>query len=315
MSKAAIAALLLIAGAQMPSASAVAVARPSTDPHNKFAPYLRAAKRLGQEMHQQAQSYERQKQAERAADVEAKLAKIAATANAPHGNQPCQCETSNGNWVQATRTDPECVFIDLGAADGNTFKEFLKDKYGSVAGCPNGKYKAVLVEANPRFNSELTSLAAQHQGSVEVHGQTAAYMCEGTTSFYLDTVNGGSNYCGSSMSNNHPDVKKSGLQEVTVSTLNLNRYLYENTIPGDWVIIKMDIEGAEWEVIPCLSDSPSASLVDRLFVEEHYQGWSYGVTTQEEMDAAKTKLQSLGVDMPKYSSLTLLSQNTSCGPL
>merc|ERR1719291_1236610 len=43
------------------------------------------------------------------------------------------------------------------------------------------------------------------------------------------------------------------------------------TIPGDWVMVKMDIEGAEWDILPCLALAPAASLVDRLFVEIHNQ--------------------------------------------
>ena len=46
------------------------------------------------------------------------------------------------------RTEPRCVFIDLGAADGNTFDSFLANGYGPVKNCPrHGEWQAILVEA------------------------------------------------------------------------------------------------------------------------------------------------------------------------
>merc|ERR1719197_2168985 len=98
-------------------------------------------------------------------------------------------------------------------------------------------------------------------------------MCEATTSFYLDTKNTQQNFWGSSMSQSHRDVQ-SGKTKVTVPTANLIRMVYENTIPGDWVMVKMDIEGAEWDVVPCLAKSGVGSLIDRLYLEEHPQSWS-----------------------------------------
>jgi len=232
---------------------------------------------------------------------------VAASATVKAGlKEPaCQCEASNTAWKKTTRTTPECVFIDLGAANGNTFQYFVNNGYGAVSNCPNGKYQAVLVEANPRFNADLANIASQYQGLVDSRAGTAAYMCEAQTSFFVDTVNTQNNYWGSSMSPNHPDAQKSGLQQVVVNTMNLNRYLYENTIPGDWVMVKMDIEGAEWEVIPCLAQSPAASLIDRMYLEEHPQSWTQGSATQEQMTEAKLKLQSMGVDIPAYFSHTL----------
>ena len=40
------------------------------------------------------------------------------------------------------------MFIDLGAADGNTFDSFLSNGYGPVKNCPHGgDWQAILVEA------------------------------------------------------------------------------------------------------------------------------------------------------------------------
>jgi FkbM family methyltransferase len=200
---------------------------------------------------------------------------------------------------------PRCVFIDLGAADGNSFNYFLKNGYGEVGKCPSVDWHAYLVEANPRFTAQLTNIGKTHLGRVEVMSSTAAYMCEAQTSFFLDTVNTEKNYWGSSMSASHPDVKRSGQQKVTVPTMNLNRILYEQTIPGDWVMVKMDIEGSEFDVLPCMAEAPSASLVDRLYLEQHQPSWGMVGTTAAEMESAKATLRQRGVDIPNYFSYTL----------
>lgn len=219
------------------------------------------------------------------------------------GSMPCNCITENPSWVRCTRTVPRCVFIDLGAADGNSFNYFIKNGYGELGNCPSVQWSSILVEANPRFTGPLKAIGQQY-GQVTVRSSTAAYMCESATSFYLDDVNTEKNFWGSSMSPNHPDVQASGRKKVTVPTLNLNRILFENTIPGDWVMVKMDIEGAEYDVLPCLAKSPSGALIDRLYLEQHDSSWGNAGTTPAQMEAAKAQLRQRGVDIPNYFSYT-----------
>jgi len=106
------------------------------------------------------------------------------------------------------------------------------------------------------------------------------------------------------MSSDHPDVVKSGKEKVTVPTANIVRMLYENTIPSDWVMLKMDIEGSEWDVMPCIADAPAASLIDRFYIEQHDPSWGMAGTTPAAMNAAYAKLKQRGVDIPKYFSQT-----------
>jgi len=229
----------------------------------------------------------------------------AVNSTSTHRASPCNCMAASATWKSCTRTVPRCVFIDLGAADGNSFNQFLSDHYGKVSNCPSGQWSAVLVEANPRFDSQLAQVGGSHLNQVTVMSSTAAYMCEAQTSFYLDTVNTNANYWGSSMSSSHPDVQKSGQTKVTVPTMNLVRILQEQTIPGDWVMVKMDIEGSEYDVLPCLAQAPAASLIDRLYMEQHSASWGNTGTTPAQMETAKAELRRRGVDIPDYFSHTL----------
>eukprot|EP00933_Yihiella_yeosuensis_P061106 TRINITY_DN63939_c0_g1_i1.p1 TRINITY_DN63939_c0_g1~~TRINITY_DN63939_c0_g1_i1.p1 ORF type:complete len:252 (-),score=65.47 TRINITY_DN63939_c0_g1_i1:215-970(-) len=216
---------------------------------------------------------------------------------------PCQCLPNDPSWKTPTRTEAKCIFIDLGAADGNTFDEFVADGYGKVSGCPNGKWEALLVEANPQFTPKLKALEKNIPG-VHSYAETAAYSCAGQTSFFIDTDKT-HNHWGSSMSSSADDVVKSGKQKVTVPTVNVAQLIAENVLPGDWVMLKVDIESAEYSVIPCLAQSSHANLVDRLYLEEHT--WFKSVTAADKasMADAKTKLKALGVDIPVYYSPTL----------
>lgn len=218
---------------------------------------------------------------------------------------PCSCDLGVASWKAPTRVSPQCVFIDLGAADGNTFRAFKASKYGTLSTCPSGgKWEATLVEANPHFDAKLKAEETAHSGQVHALNSHAAYMCEAQTSFYLDKVNHQNNYWGSSMSSKHVDVQASGKVKVTVPTVNVLRLIYETTIPSDYVILKMDIEGAEWDILPCLANAEYANKIDQLLVEIHPATWGNAGTTQAQMDWALWKLRQRGVDVPSYQSQT-----------
>merc|ERR1719389_1464715 len=107
------------------------------------------------------------------------------------------------------------------------------------------------------------------------------------------------------MSEAAPDAVKSGKQKVTVPTVNVVQLIAQSVIPGDWVMLKVDIEGAEYEVIPCLADFTHANLVDRMYLEEHTWFDSGSANGPTEMAAAKAKLRAVGVDIPAYFTHTM----------
>lgn len=234
------------------------------------------------------------------------LACAKASNSSKDGGPPaCACMANNPAWNPTKRTVPKCVFIDLGANNGNTFRDFLNNKYDPIENCPSGQWEAYLVEANPRWDVPLQQLAAQYKGNVHVMSSTAAYTCVGQTSFYIDT-DPTLQHSKSSMS----DVE-SGPQQVqdtqliTVPTINVVQLIAENVSPADWVMLKMDIQGAEYDIMPCLAASASATLVDRIYMEEHYcsvfKGFKNG---KAEMEEAKKKLWLKGVDIPFHESVS-----------
>lgn len=216
---------------------------------------------------------------------------------------PCQCLANDPAWAPTTRTTPKCIFVDLGAADGNTFQQFLNNGYGPISNCPGGQWEAFLVEANPHFDAPLQALATQYPGQVHVMSSTAAFSCVAEVSFFFDT-DPTHNHWGSSMSDAAPDAVKSGKQQVTVPTTNVIQLIAQSVIPADWVMLKVDIEGAEYEVVPCLSNFAHANLIDRMYLEEHTWFDSGSTNGPAQMAEAKQKLQAAGVDIPAYFTQT-----------
>jgi len=217
---------------------------------------------------------------------------------------PCKCETWSSSWRKTNRTTPKCLFYDLGSGNGNAFNTFLSSGFGSVANCPGGgAWEATLVEANPMFDMPLQLAATEHNASL-VHAKTtkAAYCCSATAPFYLDLRNKGNplaNFQGSSLSPRAADVMLSGLKRMDVPMINVVQMIYEEAIPADWVMVNMDIEGAEFDIVPCLANSPAARLVDRLYLHQHDPLLGLSGTSPNEMRDALVELRTLGVDLQR----------------
>lgn len=195
-------------------------------------------------------------------------------------------------------------FFDLGAADGETYRTFIKrsNKWSfeyNVGSYNHDQCHAYLMEANPKFNMDLESLRANRVYPLTT---TAAYMCDKVKErFYLDTTGPGG--WGSSLDDRHEAVATKK-QAVDVQLYNFMRLLQENAIPEDTVVVKMDIEGAEYDILPCLANSPAATLIDTLYLEDHCPGkWWCPTTgqagnTKEAFNLAIQKLRQRGVVIP-----------------
>lgn len=147
------------------------------------------------------------------------------------------------------------------------------------------------VEGNPVFTERLKQFEARVLQSSPPPVRLAHFFTEtigtdtdGPATLYLDTVNHRENYWGSSIYASHQDVKKSATNDnngepvaVAVMGLTLTTLLRQTMAqtPGSHLMIKMDIEGAEYAVLNEAYDSgilcdyaTSAVRVD-LLVETH----------------------------------------------
>ncbi|KAM3525728.1 hypothetical protein NHJ13051_003814 [Beauveria bassiana] len=162
-----------------------------------------------------------------------------------------------------------------------------------------------LFEANPVFNDALVHARQKYAAvgtAITIYPSTVVDTTDGLRTFYLDEVNGDHNYWGSSTYKNHPDAIASGGKGTELSAINIARWLLMNTLPHDFVVIKMDIEGAEYDIVPHLVKMRVWTVIDVLLVE-----WHGHLPTDEARQEAKDaleKLQAQGVSCPHYDSST-----------
>ncbi|KAK1976603.1 FkbM family methyltransferase [Colletotrichum cereale] len=215
-----------------------------------------------------------------------------------------------GPSQSASFSKPRYIFVDLGANRADSLEAFLQH--------PNAKFQfdfprpswatheeaeIYLFEANPVFNPDLVEAKERYtaQGkTIEVFPSTVADVIDGTRTFYLDTINAEHDFWGSSTYANHGDVVNSKSTGTVLSAVNIARWLLMNTLPRDFVVVKMDIEGAEYDLIPHFAEMKASSVIDHLLVE-----WHAGLPQEAAKQAAAVALERLkaeGVNAPEYSS-------------
>lgn len=80
---------------------------------------------------------------------------------------------------------------------------------------------------------------------------------------------------------------------LLVECIDFGSWVKAKCLPGDHVVIKMDIEGAEYRVLPRMVEDGSIDLVDELYVEFH--GHKTGITPDVH-DALVSSLRARGLE-------------------
>ena len=171
------------------------------------------------------------------------------------------------------------VFIDLGANNGDSIKYFIDKNYNyneneylkGYGAKNNFKWKIYAVEANPFFNTTLTQVEKHYKllgHKFYYYMECAAWIKNEKLKFYLDTVNPSVNYWGSSLLENHPDVIKSNRTQVVVNGIDVADIL-RRYISNDEIVLKIDIEGTEYQLLIHLIETNTLKLVDIITVEFH----------------------------------------------
>lgn len=71
----------------------------------------------------------------------------------------------------------------------------------------------------------------------------------------------------------HQRLSTTQMEEVPVH--NMSRWLLARYTPADFVVLKLDVEGTEYELLPLLINTGAMAVIDELFIEMHYsrQSW------------------------------------------
>ena len=176
------------------------------------------------------------------------------------------------------------AFVDLGANDGQSLSWFAKH----IAPRAPSKFTSVTAfEMNPVFAPVLTQLLQPWGGTLEA---AAAWTADGSLSANMQmpgsrtATKGGVLYNMTSSAlevsgvplnkklnkkNARSPAPASHEQRVSVPTVDFARWLAARYCEADHVHVKMDIEGAEWEVLEHLLRVRKVGLVDVLAIEWH----------------------------------------------
>jgi FkbM family methyltransferase len=162
-----------------------------------------------------------------------------------------------------------------------------------------------LFEANPHFNSALVKAKERYSAmgmNINIFPSTVVDVRDGTRTFFLDTINDANDFWGSSVYANHPDAIGSKSNGTELSSINISRWLLMNTLPRDFVVVKMDIEGAEYEIIPHMAEMGVSLVMDYLLIEWHSKIPQDIDASDIRAKAAIERLKAGGVNMPDYDS-------------
>lgn len=76
---------------------------------------------------------------------------------------------------------------------------------------------------------------------------------------------------------------------IEINCIDFSKYLEENINEKDYVICKMDIEGAEYEVLGKLIDDNTIDLIDEIYIEWHNHLLKNNYDTQMFIDEIKNR--------------------------
>ena len=156
--------------------------------------------------------------------------------------------------VAGSRPEPRCVFLDCGGNDGCSALQFL---------IGNPHFDCISFEPNPdlwhHYDDLPTELVCK-----------AVHTYDGTVSFTLDGVDGdGSSLIPSKNIDWERNVANADFLTITVPCIDLSAYIRKLSASYDRIVLKLDVEGAEYDILEKMLSEKTIDLIDQLYCEFH----------------------------------------------
>ncbi|KAJ1297552.1 hypothetical protein BS78_01G385200 [Paspalum vaginatum] len=162
------------------------------------------------------------------------------------------------------------VYVDVGArSHGSSIGSWFRKQYPKQ----NHSFEVFAVEADPEFHGEY----ATKKGVTLL--PYAAWVRNETLTFEINQdpgKKGGNNARkrnGRGMGRIMPAPGTSSGELRRVPAFDLAEWLKRTVSEQDYVVMKMDVEGTEFDLIPRMLYTRAICLVDELFLECHYNRW------------------------------------------
>ena len=231
------------------------------------------------------------------------------------GKYPRQ-EAAESN-LKSEKCNSRFVFIDLGANRADSVRVFLKEPNTKFQydfpkppfPCKYSDAEIYLFEANPVFNSDLVKSKQQLMfernppaaKKIDLFTSTIVWIEDTTMPFFLDEVTVEHDFWASSVKDSGSPIIKSGKKSVNLTAIDIANFILKNFLPNDFVVVKMDIEGAEWDVVPHIVKMNAGINIDYLLIEWH---WYHATEAQKNQHKQLVEgLQKQGAQLPEYDSL------------
>ena len=142
------------------------------------------------------------------------------------------------------------VFIDVGALDGDTLDVLKRLRPDSLS------YKCYAWECNRENIKGLKAWVAKHPEMNITVLENAAWIEDTTLKFSSNFANDG-------------QVQSTAKNAYDVKALDLAKWILNTFKKSDFIFLKMDIETAEFEVLPHLFETGAIDYIDELQIEWH----------------------------------------------
>lgn len=184
------------------------------------------------------------------------------------------------------------IFIDAGAYMGQSISKFVETETYSAVNWEMHAY-----EAHPELVAEIKT-----RTDLEVHNK-AVWIDNDVVPFYGTSIR--KNYLkdetkpfspgqGSSLMKNKSSGKLDVENPMLIPCVDIGAWITENCSKSDYIIFKLDVEGAEFEILSLMLNNQSIEYVNWLFVEFHAK--KVGVTFEAE-ETLKNEIVSKGVKL------------------
>jgi FkbM family methyltransferase len=176
------------------------------------------------------------------------------------------------------------IFIDAGANDGCSVKKFRQiiDK--------NNQFMIYSFEVDPIFSACFDNIKNH------MFINKAVWIKNGKQKFYRSSAilkDGGT------LIKEKITGELDKKNPLLVDTLDFSKWIIENLSIEDYIILKMDIEGAEYKVISKMIKDGSFSYIDELYIEWHRS--KIGITKKEHNEL----IEKIKIPMKKWCALNM----------
>lgn len=176
------------------------------------------------------------------------------------------------------------IFIDCGGNDGCSARKFRQEFD------PDGEYYIVSFEANKKYKDYYNNLE-EH----ELHNK-AVWVYDGYIDFYLDQKKG----YGSSLIKEKKTGNLDRENPDRVECVRLSTFIEDKAKDYDEIVLKLDIEGAEYAVLKDMLEAGSINKVSKLMIDWHYE--KVNVPEEEHILLLK-KLKNTGIPIEDWNAI------------